>query len=286
MALGSPTYLPCYYVSVLTRYHDAGGSASFDVIPAIDLRGGRVVRLAEGDFSRETSYGAEPVETAREFASAGTAWIHIVDLDGARQGSPVHADLMARMASAVGEGVRLEFAGGLRTAEAVAAALSAGAARAAIGTSALLDSAFVAQLVGAHGSARIAVALDVRDGLALGEGWRPGAAGLPAEDALRTLAAAGVVTFEATSIARDGLMNGPDLDFLARLVDLDLGEVIASGGIRSEEDLAAVRSIGCRGAIVGRALYEGRLDLASALRRQSRPGRPPPLGPTEGTLDG
>jgi phosphoribosylformimino-5-aminoimidazole carboxamide ribonucleotide (ProFAR) isomerase len=183
----------------------------------------------------------------------------------------------------------LEFAGGLRTGEAVAAALAAGAARVAIGTAALFDPTFAARLVGAHGSARIAVALDVRDGLALGEGWRPGAAGLPPEDALRTLADAGVVIFEATSIARDGLMNGPDLDLLARLVKLDRGEVVASGGIRSEEDLAAVRSIGCSGAIVGRALYEGGLDLAAALRRQSRgpaTAAPAASGPTEGALDG
>ena len=272
---------------MLIRYHGGRAGASFDVIPAIDLRGGRVVRLAGGDFARETAYARDPMETAREFAAAGAAWIHVVDLDGARQGNPVHGALMAQMASAVGESVRLEFAGGLRTGEAVTAALAAGAARVAIGTAALLDPAFAAQLVRAHGSGRIAVALDVRDGLALGEGWRPGAAGLPPEDALRTLADAGVVTFEATSIARDGLMNGPDLDLLARLVELNRGEVIASGGIRSEEDLAAVRSIGCGGAIVGRALYEGGLDLASALRRQSRgPARAARSGPTDGALDG
>lgn len=264
------------------------------MMPAIDLRGGRVVRLAEGDFARETAYPGDPVETAREFAAAGATWIHVVDLDGAREGSPVHGALMAQMARAVGESLRLEFAGGLRTSAAVAAALAAGAARVAIGTAALVDPAFAARLVGAHGSARIAVAIDVRDGLALGEGWRPGAAGMPPEDALRTLADVGIVTFEATSIARDGLLNGPDLDLLERLVELDRGEVIASGGIRSEEDLAAVRSIGCRGAIVGRALYEGSLELASALRRHSgsrapavqTSAAPAASGPTEGALDG
>lgn len=272
---------------MLTRYHDGGAGASFDVIPAIDLRGGRVVRLAGGDFSRETAYADDPLETARKFAASGAAWIHLVDLDGARQGSPVHGVLMAQMATAVGGRVRLEFAGGLRSGEAVAAALAAGAARVAIGTAALFDRGFAAQLVRAHGSARIVVALDVREGLALGEGWRPGAAGVPPEDSLRTLADAGIVTFEATSIARDGLLSGPDLDLLARLVDLDRGEVIASGGIRSEDDLAAVRSIGCSGAIVGRALYEGGLDLKSALRHQSRsPASAAPSGPPEGALDG
>ncbi|MDQ6793388.1 MAG: 1-(5-phosphoribosyl)-5-[(5-phosphoribosylamino)methylideneamino] imidazole-4-carboxamide isomerase [Chloroflexota bacterium] len=272
---------------MLIRYHGSTGRASFDVIPAIDLRGGRVVRLAGGDFARETAYAGDPVETAKEFAAVGAGWIHVVDLDGARQGSPVHGRLMAQIAGAVGENVRVEFAGGLRTAEGVAAALAAGAARVAIGTAALFDPGFAAQLVQAHGSARIAVALDVRDGLALGEGWRPGAAGLPPGDVLETLADAGVATFEVTSIARDGLMNGPDLELLARLVELNQGEVIASGGIRSEDDLAAVRSIGCSGAIVGRALYEGGLDLASALRSQSQSAETaPPSGPAEGPLDG
>jgi phosphoribosylformimino-5-aminoimidazole carboxamide ribotide isomerase len=193
---------------------------------------------------------------------------------------------MAQMAVAVGEGVQLEFAGGLRTGEAVATALAVGAKRVVIGTAALSDPGFATELVRAHGSARIAVALDVRDGLALGEGWQPGAAGLPPEDALRSLADAGIVTFEATSIARDGLLNGPDLDLLARLVELGRGEVIASGGIRSEDDLAAVRSIGCSGAIVGRALYEGRLDLASALRQSREPAPAGDSGPAEGALDG
>ena len=275
---------------MLIRYHDRAGRASFDVIPAIDLRGGRVVRLAGGDFARETAYTGDPVEKAREFAAAGAAWVHVVDLDGAREGGPVNGRLMAQIAGTVGENVRVEFAGGLRTAEGVAEALAAGAGRVAIGTAALFDPGFAAQLVQAHGSARIAVALDVRDGLALGDGWRPGAAGLPPEEALRTLADAGVVTFEVTSIARDGLLNGPDLELLGRLVQLNQGEIIASGGIRSEDDLAAVRSIGCSGAIVGRALYEGGLDLASALRRQWRASRSPASsarsGPTEGALDG
>jgi phosphoribosylformimino-5-aminoimidazole carboxamide ribotide isomerase len=110
------------------------------------------------------------------------------------------------------------------------------------------------------------VALDIRDGLALGEGWRAGAAGVRAEDALMTLADQGVTTFEATAIERDGLLGGPDVDLLGRLVGLDRGDVIASGGIASLDDINAVRALGCAGAIVGRAIYEGRFDLVQAIR--------------------
>ena len=147
----------------------------------------------------------------------------------------------------------------------VDAALAAGAARAVVGTAALRDPAFAGRLVATHGSERIVVAIDVRDGLALGEGWRAGAAGVRAEDALTMLADQGVTTFEATAIDRDGLLTGPDLDLLGRLVALGRGQVIASGGVASVADIRAVRELGCAGAILGRALYEGRIDLASAI---------------------
>ena len=161
--------------------------------------------------------------------------------------------------------VAVEVAGGLRTEDSVATVLAAGAARVVVGTAALRDPAFAGRLVATHGPDRIVVALDVRDGLALGEGWRKGAAGIGAADAIATLADQGVTTFEATAIERDGLMRGPDLDLLARLVGLDRGAVIASGGIASLDDIRAVRQLGCSGAIVGRALYEGRFDIASAM---------------------
>ncbi len=134
-----------------------------------------------------------------------------------------------------------------------------------VGTAALRDPAFAGRLVATHGRQRIAVAIDVRDGLALGEGWRAGAAGVRAEDALMALADQGVTTFEATAIERDGLLAGPDLDLLGRLVALGRGRVIASGGVTSVADIRAVRELGCAGAILGRALYEGRIDLASAI---------------------
>ncbi len=238
---------------------------SFDLLPAIDLRGGRVVRLRQGDFGRETVYDRDPVEVAEEFAAAGARWIHVVDLDGAREGEPVQADVVARIVGALGGRVRCEVAGGLRMERAVQRALLAGAGRVVVGTAALRDPAFVAALIETHGVDAIVVALDVRDGLALGEGWRPGAAGVRAEDALLGLSVAGARWFAATAIDRDGLLAGPDFDLLGRLLRLDAGAVIASGGVTTLDDLRQAKAIGCAGAIVGRALYEGHLDLAAAL---------------------
>ena len=240
-------------------------TSGFDILPAIDLRAGRVVRLVEGDFERETAFSDDPVAVARSFADQGARWLHVVDLDGARTGEPAHTAVIREIVEAIGDRVAVEVAGGLRTEALVGAALAAGAARAVVGTAALRDPAFAGRLVATHGPQRIAVAIDVRDGLALGEGWRAGAAGVRAEDALTTLADQGVTTFEATAIERDGRLAGPDLDLLGRLVALGRGQVIASGGVTSVADIRAVRELGCAGAILGRALYEGRIDLASAI---------------------
>ena len=244
--------------------------ADFQLLPAIDLRGGQVVRLSEGDFDRETIYGDDPAEVAQRFAAAGARWIHVVDLDGARDGGRRQTDAVQRIVAAAGDRVACEVAGGLRDDDAVAAVLAAGAARAVVGTAALRDPALVARLIDRFGSDRIAVALDVRDGLAVGQGWVPGASGVPAEETLVALADRGARIFVVTAIERDGLMGGPNLELLGRMVDLDRGKVIASAGVSSREDIAAVRSIGCVGAVVGRAIYEGRLDLAEAIRAGER----------------
>jgi phosphoribosylformimino-5-aminoimidazole carboxamide ribotide isomerase len=244
---------------------------SFELLPAIDLVDGRVVRLRQGDFSQATTYDDTPAGAARTFADAGATWLHVVDLDGARAGEPRQLRLAADIVAEVRQGVLVELGGGLRTPEAVAAALDTGAARAVVGTAALRDPAFVQAIVARHGRDRIVASIDVRDGLALGEGWREGAPGLPAADAIAMLAAAGVDTFEVTAIDRDGLLNGPDLALLAALVGLDRGRIIASGGISSVDDVLATRAIGCRGAIVGRALYEGRVDLAALVNALRTP---------------
>jgi phosphoribosylformimino-5-aminoimidazole carboxamide ribotide isomerase len=256
-----------------------GASTSFELLPAIDLRDGRVVRLRQGSFDREQVYADDPAPVAAGFRAVGARWIHVVDLDGARTGTRAHDAATAEIVAAATSGtdrppMHVQVAGGLRDRAAVAAALAAGAARVVLGTAALQDVGLVARLVARHGADRIAAALDIRDGLAVGDGWVPGAAGLPVDEALRTLRAAGITTFVMTAIARDGLLGGPDLDLLARLVDAGDHDVIASGGIASIDDLVAVRDLGCRGAIVGRALYDGRIDLADALTAVSATGRP------------
>jgi phosphoribosylformimino-5-aminoimidazole carboxamide ribotide isomerase len=246
-------------------------ASEFELLPAIDLIGGRVVRLEQGDFDRETSFSADPLAVATTFASGGATWLHVVDLDGARTGRPQHGATVRTIVAAFGLTVRIDLAGGLRTVEAIEAAVAAGAARVVIGTAALRDPRFAALAVAAHGADRIAVALDVRGGLAIGEGWRSGAPGLPPGEAIRRLADVGVATFEVTSIDRDGLLGGPDLAMLGELVEVGRGSIIASGGVACVEDIEAVRRLGCAGAIVGRALYDGSLDLVDALAAGSIP---------------
>lgn len=242
-----------------------GLGPAFALLPAIDLRGGRVVRLRQGDFDRETVYGDDPVDVAVGFARAGATWLHVVDLDGARAGSPRQESLIADIVAAVGERMRVEVGGGLRDVASVDAVLETGAARAVLGTAALEDPALAGRLVKRHGPERIVVALDVRDGLAVGSGWLPGTAGVPVVDAASRITDEGVRSLAVTAIDRDGLLEGPDLDLLGRLVALGRAEIIASGGISSTADVLAAARIGCAGAIVGRALYEGRLDLAATL---------------------
>lgn len=240
-------------------------SGAFNVLPAIDLRGGRVVRLLRGDFARETGYGDDPVAIAERFVDEGARWLHVVDLDGARDPAKRQRDLVAAIVAGVGDRARVEVAGGLRDERAVGSALATGAARAVVGTAVIADPALAGRLVATHGAARIAVALDVRDGLAVGHGWRPGAPGVRAAEAMAHLADVGVTTFEVTAIDRDGTLGGPDLALLGALADLGRRDVIASAGVSSADDLRAVRALGCRGAIVGRALYEGRLTVAEAI---------------------
>jgi phosphoribosylformimino-5-aminoimidazole carboxamide ribotide isomerase len=240
-------------------------ASGFEILPAIDLRRGRVVRLRQGDFDLETAYASDPAAVAHGFGEAGARWIHLVDLDGARFGRPANGALVRAVIEAAGDEVRVEVAGGLRDADAVSGTLASGAARAVLGTVALANPGLIGALVSAHGSDRVVVAIDVRDGRAVGHGWTDQAAGVEATEAIAALAAAGVTTFEVTAIARDGLLRGPDLDLYERLVGLDRGDIIASGGITTLDDLRRLRAMGCAGAILGRALYEGRLDLAAAL---------------------
>lgn len=241
-------------------------ATDFELLPAIDLRGGRVVRLRQGDFTREIVFSDDPTEVARRFIRGGATWLHVVDLDGARTGEFSEHPLIASIVATVATRAAVEVAGGIRTPRSIVELLDAGASRVVLGTAALRAPSFVGRAVATHGADRIAVAIDVRGGVAIGEGWQEGTRGVPAETALAALSDQGVETFEATAIDHDGLLHGPDLGLLDRLVALDRGRVIASGGITTIDDIRAVRQIGCTGAIVGRALYEGHLDLAEAVR--------------------
>jgi phosphoribosylformimino-5-aminoimidazole carboxamide ribotide isomerase len=255
---------------VLKRYHaDTDDASGFEVYPAIDLRAGRVVRLVEGDFDRETSYSDDPVAVAVGFAAAGVRWIHIVDLDAARTGERRESGLIAAIARAVGREVRCQVGGGIRDLEDARVMMEAGIERLVVGTAALSSPAFARRLVTEFGAAHVAVAIDVREGVARGEGWRSSGEGYDPDAALEALAAAGVTTFVVTAIDRDGRLEGPDLELLRRLVALERGNVIAAGGVSSLDDLRAVRRIGCAGAIVGKAIYEGRLDLGEAIQLTS-----------------
>lgn len=245
--------------------------STWSVIPAIDLREGRVVRLRQGDFGREDVFGDDPVATATGFADVGATWIHVVDLDGARTGGRRQAAVIAAIADAVQRRPsrpRLQVAGGLRTTEAADQVLALGVDRIVFGTAALTTPDVVEAALAAHGPGQIAVALDVRDGLAIGQGWVPGAAGVPPLSALEALLAIGVGTFVVTAVERDGLLGGPDLRLLAQClaaIGTANANVLASGGITTTDDLRRVRALGCSGAIVGRAIYDGTLDLRAAL---------------------
>ena len=182
-----------------------GAERPFELLPAIDLRGGRVVRLVQGDFARETVYGDDPNAVVDTFARAGAGWVHVVDLDGARAGVPVQTTTVGEIIRAADGRLRVEVGGGLRDRPSVARVLELGAARVVVGTAALADPAFVASLVTDHGPDRIAVALDVRDGAAVGHGWRAGAPGTPIVEAVSRMTDAGV---ETLSLPRSSAMGG------------------------------------------------------------------------------
>jgi phosphoribosylformimino-5-aminoimidazole carboxamide ribotide isomerase len=239
-------------------------TSTLQLLAAIDLLDGRVVRLVEGDFERVTTFGDDPVATAVRHQTAGAAWLHVVDLDGARTGTPRQLGTVRAIVERLAGSARVEIAGGLRTTAAVEDALGAGADRVVLGTAVLRDPALAAEVVARHGPDRLAIAIDVREGRAVGEGWRAGGIDAPPAPVIEQLVAVGVRTFEVTAIARDGTRSGPDLELYRDLV-VPGREVVASGGIATLADLIALRDIGCSGAILGRALYEGYIDIATAL---------------------
>jgi len=232
--------------------------------PAIDIRGGQAVRLLQGDYERETAYDADPVDAAKRWTDEGAEFLHVVDLDGAKAGEPRNLDAIGRIAAAVE--CPIQVGDGLRNAESVGAILDAGAARVVIGTAALRDRDFLAAMLEAHGE-RIVVSVDARDGRVALAGWTE-TSEVDVAQAVSDLGDRGVVRFLCTAIEVDGTMEGPALGELNRIAAATKAQVIASGGVGDLshlEELTHTSAPNVEGAIVGRALYEHRFTVASAI---------------------
>lgn len=231
------------------------------IFPAIDLSGGQVVRLYQGDYDKMTVYGADPCAAAKDFLSAGAGYLHVVDLDGARDGTTANFASIAAIARQ--GGLYLEVGGGIRTEERIRQYLDLGVSRCILGTVAVKDFAFTARMAQTYGS-QIAVGVDARDGYVAVNGWKE----LSRErgvDFCRRLRDAGVRTVIYTDISRDGAEQGTNLAVYRELAKLDGLDITASGGISSVEELRELDTIGVRAAILGKALYTGRLDLKTVL---------------------
>ena len=241
-------------------------SEPFLLLPAIDLRGGQAVRLGQGQAHRETRYSSDPVEIARQFAEAGARALHVVDLDGAFSGAPVHLALVARICRAAALPVR--FGGGLRRPEDIEAAFSAGVSVAILGTTAVEDPAALTRAIARFGR-RLAVSLDVRGEAVRTRGWVDEAP-LTLEEAAARLAQTGLDDLVVTDVTRDGELAGPDLALFRRGALAFGRPVIAAGGIAAERDIEILEAEpSIRGAVVGKAFYEGTLALSVFRRRSS-----------------
>lgn len=233
---------------------------SVDLYPAIDLRGGRVVRLAKGDYAAETVYGDDAVAAASAFADAGAPWVHVVDLDAARSGDPVNRPVVTAIAATLRGRARLQTGGGVRTVGDVEALAGVGVSRVVMGSAAIDDPSVVAR---ASGVLPVAVGLDHRDGELAVHGWTEDS-GVRLDDALGRFPTA--TAFVITDIGRDGMLTGPDIAGLSMAVEASDVPVIASGGVSSIDDIVALSEIaGLGGIITGKALYEGRFTVSEAL---------------------
>jgi phosphoribosylformimino-5-aminoimidazole carboxamide ribotide isomerase len=229
--------------------------------PAIDVRDGKAVRLTHGQFDAETVYHDDPLEAARSWVDAGARFLHVVDLDGAKTGEPASIEHLRRIVA--GTGVPVQYGGGLRTVEAVRDALRAGAERVIVGTAALRDVDFLDEILAAYG-ARVVVSVDVRGGKIATAGWTQ-VTDMRAADAIRHLHDRGVASFVYTDADRDGALEGPSLDDVARIAGAVRGHFLYAGGVGNLDHLRALRGlrqVNLSGVIVGKALYERRFTIA------------------------
>lgn len=238
-----------------------GDNHTVIIYPAIDIRGGKCVRLVEGDFERETIFDDDPVEAARRWTEQGAQWLHLVDLDGARRGEPVNTATIERIRGAVS--VPIQLGGGMRTSDHVDSAMSLGINRVVLGTAAL-EAPDLVENVAHRYPGRIAVGLDARSGRLATAGWLEVSNSTPEETA-RLLMRRGIETFVFTDISRDGTLAGPNLAALRSMATVAGNGLIASGGIGSIDHVTDVAETGVSGLIIGRALYDGRVGLAEAI---------------------
>ncbi len=232
------------------------------LLPAIDLRGGQCVRLRQGDYSQETVFGADPAAIARRWVEQGAEYLHIVDLDGARQARPVNGESVRAIVRA--SGVPCELGGGLRQEEHIAEALGWGVARVILGTRALQDPTWCAAMCRKH-PGQVALGIDAREGRVAVEGWLQ-TSERPALELARECSGFAPAAIIYTDISKDGMLAGPNLEANAELARAVSVPVIASGGITSLDDIRRLARTEIAGCIIGRALYEGRLDLKEAIR--------------------
>lgn len=233
------------------------------LFPAIDLRGGQAVRLYQGDYDQMTVYNPDPADQARAFAAAGAKYLHVVDLDGAKDDTTANLPAIARIAAE--SDLYIEVGGGIRDEERIRRYLDLGVSRCILGTVAVRDFDFTARMAQKYGD-KIAVGVDMKDGLVAVAGWKevtpePGVA------FCRRLAEAGVRVVIATDISRDGTMQGTNMDLYRELLTIPGLEITASGGIAKMEELDTLQTMGCHAAILGKSVYTGAIDLAEAVRR-------------------
>jgi phosphoribosylformimino-5-aminoimidazole carboxamide ribotide isomerase len=232
------------------------------ILPAIDIKDGHCVRLYQGDYAQVTTYDIDPVQVALRWQEAGASWLHIVDLDGAKQGMPVNTDVIGRIRTATN--LHIEVGGGMRSLAHIEQILAQGVERVILGTIALTDRALLQEAL-ERWKEQIVVGIDARDGRVAIAGWYE-TSGVEATTLARTLEELGVQRFIYTDIARDGTLSGPNLDALTNMQHATSRALIASGGVHTLSDLHALAKLGVEGVIVGKALYTGDIDLATAIR--------------------
>ncbi len=234
------------------------------ILPSIDLRHGNVVRLKQGDYSQQLNYDVDPLQTAASFAEAGATWMHVIDLDGAKEGKPVQLELLGKLA--VSSGLQVQIGGGIRSEEDIQRLFQAGAARAVIGTRAMQDWDWFTRLVhNPHYAGKITLALDAKDGIVATHGWTETST-RTAVDVARQVNGWPLAAILYTDVAKDGMLAGPNFEQTKLLAEATDVPVIASGGVGSIEHIVALTKLPVWGAIVGRSLYEGKVDLAEAIK--------------------